>query len=116
MNSEELKERAKKIAFRCIRLAKALSENRIEEYIQMQLIGLSTSCAINIRAAFLSKNKTIETTKLSKALEEIDGCCFWLECIITEALKREGKVNPLLAEALELRNGLFQLLNNKVKK
>jgi four helix bundle protein len=115
MNNEELKERTKKFAFRCIRLATSLSDNKVEQYIRMQLVELSTSSAVNIRAAFLSDKNIVITDKLSKALEEIDGCCFWIECIITEAIKREGKVNPLLAEALELRNGLFQLLNNTGK-
>ena len=115
MNNEELKERTKKFAFRCVKLAMALSDNKIEQHIRMQLVELSTSCAVNIRAAFLSEKNIVITDKLSKALEEIDGCCFWIECIITEAIKREGKVNPLLSEALELRNGLFQLLNNTEK-
>ena len=48
--------------------------------------------------------------KLTAALEAIDGCCFWIECIITEGMKREGKVNPLLAEGLDLRNSIFNQL------
>jgi four helix bundle protein len=116
MNDEELKERFKKFAFRCIRLAKALSDNKIEQYIHMQLVALSTSCAINLRAACLLEKKTDKIIKLSKALEELDGCCFWIECIITEALKKQEKVDPLLSEALELRNCLYQLVNNSGKK
>jgi four helix bundle protein len=116
MNDEELKDRVKKFAFRCIRLAKALSENKLEQYIRMQLVAMATSCAINVRTAFLSGKQSEQSIQLIKALEELDGCCFWIECIITEALKKQEKVNPLLSEALELRNDLYQRVHNSKKK
>ena len=115
MNNEELKERTKKFALRCIRLARALSDDHLEQHIRIQLMTLSTSCAINVRASSLTRKRNDINEKLHKALEEIDGCCFWIECIITEALKRETKVKPLLAEALGLRNSIFNSLNENSK-
>jgi hypothetical protein len=116
LNDQELLDRFKKFALRCLRLAKALSEGKIEHYIQMQLVTLSTSCAINMRVAFLVEKKPENMIRLNRALEEIEGCCFWIECIIIEAIKKQEKVTPLLDEALELRDCLLRMVSNSGKK
>jgi four helix bundle protein len=113
MNNDELKERTKKFALRCIRLAYALQENKIEQHIRTQLVHLATSCAISIRSAGLAEKPNDQLARYRSALEEIDSCCFWIECIIAQALKKKGKVDPLLAEALELRSSISQIINGQ---
>jgi four helix bundle protein len=116
MDNEELIERTKKFALRCMRLAFALQESKIEQYIRTQLVDLSASCALNMRSARLAEKRIDQMAKYRTALEAIDGCCFWIECIISEAFKKQEKVNPLLAEALELQGSIGQYINTQGNK
>jgi four helix bundle protein len=102
MNREDLTERTKKFAHRCVKLAMALSDTALGRHIQGQVIRCSTSVAANYRAACLSQSKPSFTAKLSIVLEEADETAFWLEFIIDENLLRENVVKPLLQEAEEL--------------
>jgi four helix bundle protein len=102
MNREELTERTKKFAHRCVKLAMALPETALGEHLQRQLIRCSTSVAANYRATCLSQSKASFTAKLSIVLEEADETAFWLEFIIDENLLKEKLVKPLLKEAEEL--------------
>ena len=102
MNREDLTERTKKFAHRCVKLAMALPDTALGRHIQGQVIRCSTSVAANYRAACLSQSKPSFTAKLSIVLEEADESAFWLEFIIDENLLKENMVNPLLQEAKEL--------------
>ena len=102
MNREELTERTKKFAHRCVKLAMALPETPLGKHFRGQVIRCSTSVAANYRAACLSQSKPSFTAKLSIVLEEADETAFWLEFIIDENLLRENVVKPLLQEAEEL--------------
>jgi four helix bundle protein len=102
MNSEELIERTKIFAHRCVKLAMALPETILGKHIRGQLIRCSTSVAANYRATCLSHSKAAFTAKLSIVLEEADEAVFWLEFIIDENLLKENLVKPLLQEAEEL--------------
>jgi four helix bundle protein len=102
MNREELTERTKKFAHRCVKLAMALPETALGEHLRRQLIRCSTSVAANYRATCLSQSKASFTAKLSIVLEEADETAFWLEFIIDENLLKEKLVKPLLKEAEEL--------------
>jgi len=102
MNREELAERTKKFAHRCVKLALALPETALGRHIQGQLIRCSTSVAANYRATCLSQSKASFVAKLSIALEEADETAFWLEFIIDEKLLKKNLVEPLLKEASEL--------------
>jgi len=102
MNREELTERTKKFAHRCVKLAMALPDTALGRHIQGQVIRCSTSVAANYRATCLSQSKPSFIAKLRIDLEEADEGAFWLEFIIDENLLKENMVKPLLQEAEEL--------------
>jgi four helix bundle protein len=102
MDREELTQRTKKFAHRCVKLAMALPETALGRHIQVQLIRCSTSVAANYRATCLSQSKASFLAKISIVLEETDETAFWLEFIIDESLLKENQVKPLLREAEEL--------------
>lgn len=102
MKTEELKERTKHFAHRCIKLCMALPESFLGNHIRRQLIRCSTSVASNYRAACLAQSKASFISKLSIVLEEADESYFWLEFIIDEDLLERELAEPLLKEAEEL--------------
>ena len=102
MNEEELKNRTKTFAHRCVKLALALSKTVLGNHIRGQLVRCSTSVAANYRAACVAQSKAGFISKLAIVIEEIDGACFWMEFIIDELLLKKVKVGPLLEEAREL--------------
>ena len=102
MNREELTERTKKFAHRCVKLAMALPETALGRHLRRQLIRCSTSVAANYRATCLSQSKANFIAKLSIVLEETDETAFWLEFIIDEKMLKKNIVEPLLSEAIEL--------------
>ena len=102
MDRDELTERTKKFAHRCVKLAMALPETPLGKHIQGQVIRCSTSVASNYRATCLSQSKASFIAKISIVLEEADETAFWLEFIIDEDLLKKSLVRPLLQEAEEL--------------
>ena len=102
MNREELTERTKEFAHRCVKLALALPDTSLGIHIRRQLIRCSTSVAANYRETCLSLSKAGFTAKLSIVLEETDESAFWLEFIIDENLIKKKLLKPLQQEAEEL--------------
>jgi four helix bundle protein len=103
---EDLRERTKRFAHRCVRLAMAHPNTPLGNHVRGQLIRCSTSTASNYRAACLAQSRAGFVAKLSIVLEEVDESHFWLEFIIDEHLLEAPLVRPLLQEADELR-GIF---------
>ena len=102
MNREELTERTKEFAHRCVKLAMALPKTALGKHLKGQVIRCSTSVAANYRATCLSQSKASFIAKISIVLEEADEAAFWLEFIIDENLLKKNLVEPLLKEAEEL--------------
>ncbi|MBW1859276.1 MAG: four helix bundle protein [Deltaproteobacteria bacterium] len=102
MNSDDLKNRAKQFAHRCVKLAAALPDTYLGNHVRGQLIRCSTSVASNYRATCLAQSKASFISKLSIVLEETDESCFWLEFLIDENLLDKELVEPLLQESSEL--------------
>ncbi len=102
MTSEELKQRTKEFAHRCVKLGMALPKTYLGNHIRGQLIRCATSVASNYRAACLAQSKASFISKLSIVLEEVDESYFWLEFIVDEELLRRELVEPLLKETDEL--------------
>lgn len=102
MKSEELKNRTKDFAHRCVKLAMALPDTFLGNHIRGQLIRCATSVASNYRAACIAQSRASFISKLSIVLEETDESYFWLEFIINENLLKSKLVEPLLKEAEEL--------------
>ena len=102
MNKEQLQERTKQFAHRCVKLCTSLPKTYLANHIRGQLIRCSTSVASNYRAVCLAQSKAAFISKLSIVIEEVDESYFWLEFIIDEQLQKKTRVIPLLNEANEL--------------
>jgi len=103
MRSEDLKERTKDFAHRCVKLSVMLPKSYLGNHIKGQLIRCATSVASNYRATCIARSRQAFISKLSIVIEEIDEACFWLEFILDERLLTRRHVEALLAEAGELR-------------
>ncbi|MHC4150095.1 MAG: four helix bundle protein, partial [Planctomycetota bacterium] len=99
---EELKDRTKQFAHRCVKLATALPMTAPGDHIRKQLIKCSSSVASNYRAACIAQSRASFVSKLSIVIEESDESCFWLEFAVDEKLVKEKKVVSLLNEAKQL--------------
>jgi four helix bundle protein len=102
MKSEELRNRTKDFAHRCVKLSMALPDTYLGNHIKGQLIRCSTSVASNYRAVCIAQSKASFISKMSIVIEEVDESYFWLEFIIDEELLKKELVEPLLKEANEL--------------
>jgi len=102
VNRNELIERTRRFAHRCVKLALALPDSPLGNHIRGQLLRSGTSVGANYRAACVAHAKPGFVSKLSIVIEETDEACFWMEFIIDENLMDEKKVSPLLKEAKEL--------------
>ncbi len=102
MDADELKNRTRDFAHRCVKLALALPRNHLGNHLKGQLIRCSTSVAANYRSACIAQSKPDFISKLSIVIEEADETCFWIQFIIDEQLLQSKKVLPLLQEGYEL--------------
>ena len=102
MDPDDLKDRMKNFAHRCVKLALALPQTALSKHIKNQLMRCSTSAAANYRAVCIAQSKPHFVSKLSIVIEECDESCFWMEFIIEEHLLRKQRVLPLLQEGKEL--------------
>jgi len=116
MNKEELLERTKKFAHRCVKLALSLPKTTLGNHIAKQLIRCSTSVAANYRAVCLAQSKASFTSKRSIVLEETDESAFWLEFIKEEKLIIEKLILSLLEEAKELTAIFFSSRKTAIAK
>ena len=98
----DLKDRTKKFAHACVKLALKLPNTYLGNHIRGQLIRCSTSVAANYRAVCLAQSKASFIAKISIVIEESDESEFWLEFIIDEKLLLKSEVEQLLIEAHEL--------------
>ena len=102
MDGQELMDRTKGFAHRCVKLSISLPKTKVGDHISGQLIRCATSVAANYRAACRAQSKASFVSKLSIVLEEVDESAFWLEFIVDEELMSEKRIRPLLDEANEL--------------
>ena len=102
MDTEELKNRTKEFAHRCVKLALALPRSVLGDHIRKQLIRCSTSVAANYRASLMAQTKPAFISKISIVIEEADESEFWMEFIMDEKLLEKEKVRPLFNETHEL--------------
>ena len=102
MTEQELKDRTKCFAHRCVKLALSLPETPLGRHIKSQLIRCSTSVAANYRATCVAQSKASFISKISIVIEECDESEFWLEFIIDSELMPKERVLKLMQEANEL--------------
>ena len=101
MNSNELKDRTKSFAHRCVKLAMLLPENSLGKVIQYQLVKSSTSIAANYRATCVAQSKSSFIAKMSIVIEELMKQLFGWN-LVEEKVFTLDKVGLLLKEAQEL--------------
>ena len=102
MTELELKDRTKRFAHRCVKLALSLPETTLGKHIRGQLVRCSTSVAANYRATCLAQSQASFVSKISIVVEECDESEFWLEFVIDAELIPKEKVSDLMQEANEL--------------
>ncbi|MEW5843887.1 MAG: four helix bundle protein [Bacteroidota bacterium] len=102
MDKNELKERTKRFAHNCVKLAVNLPNTYIGNHIKGQLLRCSTSVAANYRAACLGQTKATFISKISIVIEESDESEFWLEFMADEKLLSNEDIFVLKKEAHEL--------------
>lgn len=102
MDSTELKNRTKKFAHDCVKIASELPNTQLGRHLAGQLNRCSTSVAANYRATCHAQSKAAFVAKISIVVEECDESEFWLEFIIDENLLSKERVQPYLKEAHEL--------------
>ena len=102
VKQNELINRTKQFAHRCVKLAFALPENKLGLHIQGQLIRCSTSVAANYRATCIAQSKKSFIAKLAIVIEEVDESNFWMQFLVDENLLKKELVDVLIKESAEL--------------
>ena len=105
MSGENLKNRTKIFAHRCVKFAVTLSNSYLGKHVKGQLIRASTSVAANYRATCVAQSKSSFIAKISIVIEEADESFFWLEFIRDEnelSGYNKSELEWLLKEANEL--------------
>ena len=102
MDPDDLKDRTKDFAHRCVKLAVSLPKTALGNHVKGQLIRCSTSVAANYRSTCIAQSKPAFVSKLSITIEEVDEACFWMEFVVDEQLLKKEQVQPLLQEGREL--------------
>ena len=103
MDEQELKERTRKFALRCMKLADSLPYNKPSgRAVANQLVRCGTSVGANYRAACRSRSTSEFVSKLAIVEEEADESAFWIDLVAASGMKTPKLVQPLLTEADEL--------------
>lgn len=102
MNKEELKQRVKAFAHRCVKLCATLPNTPLGRHISGQLIRSLTSAAANYRAVCVAQSRATFIAKLAIVIEETDESYFWIEFASDEKLVTKQQILDLLREATEL--------------
>jgi four helix bundle protein len=102
VNKDELKQRIKAFAHRCVKLCATLPDTPLGRHISGQLIRSSTSAAANYRAVCIAQSRAAFISKLAIVIEETDESHFWIEFASDEELVKKQQILELLKEAIEL--------------
>ena len=86
MDKEELKQRVKKFAHRCVKLCSNLPNTILGKHISGQLLRSSTSAAANYRAVCVSQSRAASIAKLAIVIEETDESYYWIDFVKDEKL------------------------------
>jgi four helix bundle protein len=70
MNKDDLMQRTKQFAHRCVKLTSALPVSFLGNHIKKQLIRCSTSVAFNYRAVCVAQSKASFISKLAIVIEK----------------------------------------------
>ena len=104
MTAEELKERIRAFALRCVRLAASFPAGAVGDIIGRQLIKAGTSAAANYHAACAARSHADFTNKLGIVEEEADEAVFRIDFACDAGLAKRGRIEDLLAEGVQIRS------------
>jgi four helix bundle protein len=102
MDSEQLKDRTKKLAINIIQLTDTLPKSDSTIIINRQIIRSATSVAANYRAACRARSKADFINKLGMVEEEVDETLFWLEMFIESGKLIKENIAALYNEVDEI--------------
>ena len=102
MDSEQLKDRTKKLAVKIIRLTDSIPRSDTTTILNKQIIRSATSVAANYRSACRARSKADFVNKLGIVEEEADETLFWLDMLIDCGKIQKDKISSLYTEASEL--------------
>ncbi len=95
----DLKERTKSFALRCMKLCASLPKDRSADILARQLIRSATSVGANYRSALRGRSKAEFIAKVGICLEEADESEFWLDLISSADIMKTNLVEPVREEA-----------------
>jgi len=102
MDSEQLKDRTKKLAIDIIRLTDTLPKSDSTTILNRQIIRSATSVAANYRAACRARSKADFVNKLGIVEEEADETLFWIDMFIESGKVKKENIINLYKEADEI--------------
>jgi four helix bundle protein len=102
MDSEQLKDRTKKLAIDIIRLTDTLQKSDSTTILNRQIIRSATSVAANYRAACRARSKADFVNKLGIVEEEADETLFWIDMFIESGKVKKENIINLYKEADEI--------------
>ena len=102
MNSKELENRLKSLAYRFVNVCDALPKKKISKVIEDQILRSSFSAAANYRSACKAISKKAFVSKLSIAFGEAGETLFGAEVILEIQLIPVEKLSAIIKEATEL--------------
>jgi four helix bundle protein len=103
MTRPQLEKRSLQFAVGVTHLCEELRKQPVAWDTARQLLDAATSMAANYRATARSRSRDEWVAKLGVVAEEADEAVHWLEFTLASKLADEERVEPLLAEAMELR-------------
>jgi four helix bundle protein len=103
MTRQQLEKRSLKFSVDVKHLCEELRKQPIAWGTAAQLLDAATSMATNYRATARSRSRAEWVAKLGVVAEEADEAVHWLEFTAASKMADEQRIEPLLAEAIELR-------------
>ena len=100
--NQDLRDRSKEFALRCIRLYAALPKNMVAQVIGKQLLRSGTSVGAHYREAHRSKSNADFVSKIEGGLHELDETAYWLELLDDSKAVSSERLKALRDENDEL--------------
>lgn len=102
MTPDELRQRTKEFALRCLKAVEALPKSVAGRTIAGQLARSGTSVAANYRSACRARSRADFISKIAVVQEESDGTPFLLDLAVEAGALPAKKVHSLAVKAEEL--------------
>lgn len=108
--TEEFLVRCEQLSHRMVDVAEAIAERPMTRRICDQMVGCGTSVGANLYEADEAMSRKEFVKFLAIASRELSECRFWLRFVGSRAWLAEKRLEPLLAETMELRRILGTMI------